>query len=273
MRSGVDRAVNTRAAVELIADAAAQGAQFVVTPEMTTAVDRNAARLAAALPVGEGLAELEAFSELAKNLGIWLLIGSAPVKLPSSGPGTPSIANRSFLFGADGRIMARYDKIHMFDVALPHGESWRESSVYAPGGDAIVVKAPFADIGLSICYDLRFPHLYRALGQAGATVFCVPAAFTHQTGKAHWSTLLRARAIECGAFVIAPGQGGRHEDGRDTYGHSVIIGPWGDILAERADADPGVILAEIDPSAAVQARQRIPALTLDQSFEVRTISL
>ena len=267
MRSTTDRARNTADALSLIADAAGAGAQFIATPEMTNVVDRKADRLFATLPEEAGLEEIAAFADAARDHGVWLLIGSMAGKI-----GERRAANRSFLFAPDGKIAARYDKLHMFDVDLPNGESWKESNVYKPGACAILVEAPIAKIGLTICYDVRFPLLYRALAQQGAEVLCVPAAFTRQTGEAHWKTLLTARAIENGAFVVAPAQGGTHEDGRETYGHSLIVGPWGEILAEAADAEPGVILAEIDPAAVMQARQRIPNLALEQSLKVSIVS-
>ena len=263
MRSGLDRAVNAADACALIAEAAGKGARFIATPEMTNVVDRKASRLFENLPEEGGLSEIGTFSEAAKTHGVWLLIGSMAVKLEER-----RAANRAFLFAPDGSMAARYDKLHMFDVDLPNGESWKESNVYRPGGEAVLVKASPASLGLTICYDVRFPHLYRKLAQAGAEVLCVPAAFTRQTGEAHWKTLLTARAIETGSFVIAPAQGGTHEDGRETYGHSLIIGPWGEVLAEAPGDEPGVILAEIDPSAAWQARQRIPNLALEQSFKL-----
>ncbi len=263
MRSGVDPAANVAAASDLIREAAAGGATFIATPEMTTAIDRDADRLRAGLPVGEPLTEVDAFANLADALSVWLLIGSMPVRLDER-----RIANRAFLFAPDGRIAARYDKIHMFDVSLPDGESWRESAIYEPGDAAIVADTPLGPTGLTICYDIRFPALYRRLAQAGATAFCAPAAFTRQTGEAHWSTLLRARAIENGAFVVAPAQGGRHEDGRETYGHSMVVDPWGRVLGELGHDDPGVLLADIDPSAAAEARRRIPSLGLDRAREV-----
>ena len=258
MRSGVDRGRNVDAALALIAEAAKGGAHFIATPEMTTAVDRDGARLAASLPEGEGIAEIGAFSAAASDHGVWLLIGSMPVRRADG-----KLANRSFLFGPDGAITARYDKIHMFDVSLADGESWRESRTYEPGTEAVVAQTPLAAFGLSICYDVRFPALYRALAQAGAEVLCVPAAFTRQTGRAHWKTLLAARAIECGAFVLAPAQGGVHEDGRETFGHSLVISPWGDILTEARGDEPGVIFADIDVKRVEAARRQIPSLSLD----------
>ena len=266
MRSGIDRLRNIDAATALINEAARKGAHFIVTPEMTNAVDRNAERLTASLPEGENIAEVEAFGAAAADNGVWLLIGSLAIRR-----GDGKLANRSFLFAPDGEIAARYDKIHLFDVSLENGESWKESRVYHPGRQAVVVTNPLAAFGLSICYDVRFPHLYRAMARAGAEVFCVPAAFTRQTGKAHWKTLLTARAIECGAFVIAAAQGGTHEDGRETFGHSLIISPWGDVLAEAKGDDPGVILAEIDPLRVNRARAQIPSLALETPVEVLTI--
>lgn len=265
MRSSVDRARNRRDALALIAEAADQGAAFIATPEMTNAIDRNAGRLLSALPEEAGLEEIAAFAAIAKARGVWLLIGSLAVRQGDKA------ANRSFLFSPDGAVVARYDKLHMFDVDLPGGESWKESRVYDAGDSAVLVETPLAAIGLTICYDLRFAPLYRALAQAGAEVLCVPAAFTRQTGEAHWNTLLRARAIENGAFVIAPAQGGTHEDGRETYGHSMIIGPWGEVLAEKPDAEPGVILAEIDLRAVHAARRRIPNLALEQQFKMNKL--
>lgn len=267
MRSGLDRARNTADALALIAEAAGAGAQFIATPEMTNVVDRNAKRLLASLPEEDGLKEIGQFAQAAKQYGVWLLIGSLAVKVEER-----RAANRSFLFAPSGALVARYDKIHMFDVDLPNGESWKESSVYRPGGNAVLAETPLAKIGLTICYDVRFPGLSRGLAQRGAEILCVPAAFTRQTGKAHWKTLLTSRAIENGAFVIAPGQGGDHEDGRETYGHSLIIGPWGDVLAEAPNDDPGVILAEIDLAQAADARRRIPNLALEQSFEVSIVA-
>ena len=263
MRSGIDRAANTQDAIALIKEAASAGARFVATPEMTNVVDRKPSRMLGDLP-GEGeLEEFATFSALAKDLSIWLLIGSMAMKTTAD-----RAANRSCLYSPEGKVMARYDKLHMFDVDLPNGESWKESAVYKPGSDVVVVETPLAKFGLSICYDVRFPALYRAMAQHGADVLCVPAAFTRQTGEAHWKTLLTARAIENGAFVIAPAQGGKHEDGRETFGHSLIVGPWGEILAEAEDDAPGVIFADITPQLSAEARSRIPNLALEQNLKV-----
>lgn len=266
MRSGVGREANLRDALALIAEAAGQGADFIATPEMTNAVDRKARRLLDGLPEEAALEEVAVFADAAKTHGAWLLIGSL-----AASDGAGKAANRSLLFSPDGAIVARYDKLHMFDVDLPGGESWKESKVYAPGAEAVLVETPFAKLGLSICYDVRFPSLYRRLAQAGAEILCVPAAFTRQTGKAHWKTLLTARAIENGAFVIAPAQGGLHEDGRETYGHSMIIGPWGEVLAEASGDAPGVIVADINLKDAHDARARIPNLGLERDYKISII--
>ncbi len=260
MRSGVDVARNVAAASALVRQAAAAGAQYVLTPEMTTILDRDRDRLLAAIAPEESDPSLAAFRALARELAIHLHIGSMAVKLPGDG-----VANRSFLIAPDGEIIATYDKIHMFDVDLAGGESYRESRLYRPGSTATVADLPDARLGLTICYDVRFPQLYRALAKAGASLIAVPAAFTKTTGEAHWHVLLRARAIEIGAFVIAAAQGGHHEDGRDTYGHSLIVDPWGKILAE-AGTEPGIIVAEIDAAESAAVRQRLPSLANDRAF-------
>ena len=266
MRSGLNRKQNLQDALILIAEAAKGGASFIATPEMTNVVDRKGSRLLADLPDEAALEEIPAFAAAAREHGVWLLIGSMALNA-----GTGKAANRAFLFSPAGEVAARYDKLHMFDVDLPNGESWKESKIYEAGARGIVAETPLAKFGLSICYDVRFPGLYRALAQKRAEVLCVPAAFTRQTGEAHWKTLLTARAIENGAFVVAPAQGGTHEDGRETYGHSLIIGPWGQILAEAPGDAPGVIFAEIDPAAAHEARQRIPNLGLEQNFKISIV--
>ncbi len=260
MRSGVDVARNVASAAALIRQAAAEGAAYVLTPEMTTILDKDRERLLAAISVEATDPSLMQFRALAAELGIYLHIGSMAIRI-----GDADVANRAFLIGPDGNIIATYDKIHMFDVDLAGGESYRESRLYRPGGAAAVADLPQAKLGLSICYDVRFPHLYRALAKAGASVIAIPAAFTKTTGEAHWHVLIRARAIETGAFVIAAAQGGHHEDGRDTYGHSMIVDPWGKILVE-AGTEPGVIVADIDPEASATTRQRLPSLANDRVF-------
>jgi predicted amidohydrolase len=260
MRSGLAVADNVATAERLVREAAAAGAHYVLTPEMTTVLDRDRARLFAAIETEERDPSLPRFRALAVSLGIHLHIGSMAIRLPDGG-----VANRSFLIGPDGSVLARYDKIHMFDVDLPGGETYRESALYRPGSAAVVADLPWTRVGLSVCYDVRFPQLYRELAQAGASLLAIPAAFTKTTGEAHWHVLVRARAIETGAYVVAAAQGGHHQDGRDTYGHSLIVDPWGKILAE-AGTDAGVIVAEIDPEASAAARRRIPAIATDRPF-------
>ena len=260
LRSSDDVAENIRETVRLVRDAAAQGASFIATPENTTLMAPDgAAKLAQSHDEAHDPA-LPVFSALAKELKIWLLIGSLAIKINDS-----KTANRSFLFAPDGSIAARYSKIHLFDVTLASGEAYRESSTVEGGGEAMLAETALGTIGLTVCYDVRFPLLYRQLAQKGAFLFTVPSAFTVPTGQAHWHVLLRARAIENGAFVLAPAQGGLHANGRKTYGHSLIVSPWGDILAE-AGTDPGVIVAEIDPSLSVQARARVPNLLHDRAY-------
>jgi len=262
MRSGVDAATNVETATALIREATGLGASFIATPEVTVLFEAESDRLFAKVHVEDEDPSLLALRNTAKELGVWLLIGSMAIKV-----GERQCANRSFLIGPDGAIRASYDKIHMFDVDLPNGEMYRESRNFRRGERAVVADMPWGRLGLSICYDLRFPQLYRALAHAGASFLTIPAAFTHTTGKAHWHVLQRARAIETGCFVIAPAQGGIHPNGRHTYGHSLIVAPWGEILAEAGE-DPCVITAEIDPSKVAEARQRIPALTHDRPIPV-----
>ena len=262
MRSGLSPAANVVAADEMIRAAAADGADYVLTPEMTTVLDGSRARLMSVIADEENDPSLAGFRRLAAELGIFLHIGSMAIKLAGE-----AVADRAFVIGPDGGIVADYDKIHMFDVDLGDGERYRESRLFRAGAKATVVRLPFAGVGLTICYDVRFPHLYRSLAKAGASLLAIPAAFTRTTGQAHWSVLVRARAIENGAFVIAAAQGGLHEDGRQTYGHSMIVDPWGKVMAELGE-DPGFILAEIDVAASEAARARIPSLDHDSEFEV-----
>jgi predicted amidohydrolase len=262
MCSGRDVARNVADATALIREAAAGGAQYVQTPEVTTLMELERKRLFAVIDPEETSAPLAAFRSLAAELGIWLHIGSMGVKLSPE-----KIANRAYLIAPDGQVAARYDKIHMFDVDLPSGESYRESNSYQAGERAVVADLSWGKLGLTICYDLRFPQLHRALAQAGAVMIAGPAAFTRVTGEAHWHTLLKARAIESQCFVLAAAQGGRHEHGRDTYGHSLVISPWGEVLAEGG-VQPSVIFADIDLGLVEQARSRVPSLTHDRTFEV-----
>lgn len=263
MRSGEDVAGNIRDAAHWIREAAKEGAEFIATPENTTLMAPDAgAKLAQSYDEAHDPA-LPVFGDLAKDLRVWLLIGSLAIKVSEA-----KTANRSFLFSPDGRIAARYSKIHLFDVDLPSGETYRESNTVAGGGEAVVADTPWGKIGLSVCYDMRFPQLYRDLAHKGAFAFTAPSAFTETTGKAHWHVLLRARAIENGAFMIAPAQGGLHANGRSTYGHSLIVSPWGEILAEGG-IDPGIFVAEIDPKWSEDARAKVPSLKHDRQFSLR----
>jgi predicted amidohydrolase len=262
MRSGLDPAANLGAAAKLIAEAKAAGADYVLTPEMTNVMEIRRERLFAAIVAEEADQSLAAFRELARKHAIHLHVGSLAIKLAGE-----RAANRSFLIDRAGEIMARYDKIHMFDVDLANGESYRESRNFRPGELAVAADLPWGRLGLTICYDLRFPGLYRALAEAGSSMLAIPSAFTRQTGEAHWHVLVRARAIENGSFVFAAAQGGAHENGRETYGHSLVVDPWGRILAEGG-VEPGVVIAKIDLAAVASARGRVPSLQHGRRFEM-----
>jgi predicted amidohydrolase len=262
MRSGLSPHANLDSAVRLIEEAKSGGADYVLTPEMTNILEIRRERLFAALEPEESEPSLAAFRDLARKLGIFLHIGSLAIKLLPE-----KAANRSFLIDRKGEIIARYDKVHMFDVDLDGGESYRESRNYRPGEIGVAADLPWGRLGLTVCYDLRFPALYRALAEAGSSFIAIPSAFTRQTGEAHWHVLSRARAIENGAFVLAAAQGGKHENGRETFGHSLVVDPWGRILAEGG-TEPGVILAVIDPAEVTTARARIPSLQHGRRFEV-----
>lgn len=256
MTSGLDPARNAQDIVRAIGAAKADGADMLFTPEMAGQLDRNRTRAAGTITGEAANPVLAAVREAAAKTGLWVHIGSLGLKDErSDGRWT----NRSFVIDGNGEIRARYDKIHLFDVDLATGESWRESSVYGPGEQAVAVDTPWARIGLSICYDLRFPDLYRALTDAGATLLLVPSAFTVPTGEAHWHVLLRARAIEAGCYVIAPAQTGKHEDGRETYGHSCVVDPWGDILLDMG-TESALALSDIAMERVSEVRSRIPAL-------------
>ncbi|MGE4432043.1 MAG: carbon-nitrogen hydrolase family protein [Sphingobium sp.] len=257
MTSGIDPQANAATLCEAIAAARRGGADMLFTPEMAGCLDRDRRRAGDALR-GEAQDEvLGAVRDAAAREGLWVHIGSLGLK-GERGDGRWS--NRSFVIDAAGEIRARYDKVHLFDVDLPDGVTWRESAVYGPGEDLVVVDTPWARMGLSICYDLRFADLYRRLSDAGATVLLIPAAFTVPTGRAHWEVLLRARAIESAAFALAPAQTGAHEDGRETYGHSLAIDPWGTIMLDMGEA-PGLAFVDIDLSGVDTARARIPVLS------------
>lgn len=264
LRTAADQAVALAHAAPLIREAAAGGAQLIATPEATNLLEQRRGlrdeklRGEADDPCVLGL------RELAGELGVWLLIGSAIVR--SEAAGETRAANRSLLIDPSGRVVGRYDKLHVFDVDLPDGDRYRESESVRPGESAAVAATPWGGLGLTVCYDVRFPHLYRGLAQAGAELIAVPAAFTRPTGEAHWETLLRARAIETGAFVLAPAQGGTHEDGRKTWGRSTVVGPWGEVLARLDHDEPGVLHATLDLDGGAKARAAIPAWRDDRQF-------
>ncbi|WP_292035103.1 MULTISPECIES: carbon-nitrogen hydrolase family protein [unclassified Brevundimonas] len=249
----------------LIREAAAGGAKLILTPEGTNFLEQRRGLRDAALTTESADVAVLGLRALAAELGVWLLIGSAIVR--SEAPGDDRAANRSLLIDPAGSITARYDKLHVFDVDLANGETYRESASVRPGDAARLADTPWGGLGLTICYDVRFPHLHRQLAKAGASMIAVPAAFTRPTGEAHWETLLRARAIETGAFVLAPAQGGTHEDGRQTWGRSVIVGPWGEIIARADHDEPCVIAASLDLSAVRRARQAVPSLAHDRPFD------
>lgn len=262
MCAGRNLQKNVDDATALIRQAASAGAQYVQTPEVTTLMELDRERLFAAIGPEEGNAALAHFRRLAEELGIWLHIGSMAIKVSAD-----KLANRTFVIDPRGNIAARYDKIHMFDVDLANGESYHESRNYEPGTTAVVVDLPWGRLGLTICYDLRFPYLHRALAKAGADFIAGPAAFTKTTGEAHWHALLRARAIETQCYVLAAAQTGLHEMGRATYGHSIVLAPWGETIAETG-TEPGFIIADIDRAVVNDVRARVPSLTHDRNFTV-----
>ncbi|MBU1210476.1 MAG: carbon-nitrogen hydrolase family protein [Alphaproteobacteria bacterium] len=262
MCSGRDPDRNTAAASELIHEAVAAGANYVLTPEVTNVMEVEREALFAAAEPEDRNRSLASFKALAAELSVWLHIGSLAIRKSPD-----KLANRSYLIAPDGNIAARYDKIHMFDVSLANGEVYSESTNYAAGSEAVVAAMPWGGLGMTICYDLRFPYLFRTLALNGARMIAVPAAFTRPTGEAHWHVLLRARAIETQCFVFAAAQGGTHEHGRKTYGHSLIISPWGEILAEGGES-PGVVTADIDMSKLEEVRARVPSLRPNASFSI-----
>lgn len=253
--SGIDPEANARALVSAVQEAAAGGAAILFTPEMSGLLDRDRARAAPKLRRETEDPVLAKVRAAAAEAGIWVHLGSLAIRAEEG----EQLHNRGFVIDADGAIRARYDKMHLFDVDLATGESWRESALYEPGERAVVADTPVGPLGLSVCYDLRFPDLYRALTDAGARILSIPAAFTVPTGEAHWHVLMRARAIEAGVFVVAAAQSGRHEDGRETYGHSLVVGPWGDVLLDMG-AGKGVGFAEIDLGEVDAVRARLPAI-------------
>jgi len=263
MRSGTTPEANLSALEGAVAEAAAGGARYVLTPEMTVAFAENREGLAGVAEPFEGNGAIARLGDLARRHGLFLHVGSLAVALPDG-----YFANRSVLFDPEGAIRATYDKIHLFDATLPGLRDYRESATYRGGDKAVVEPVGEHVLGFAICYDLRFPQLFQALARAGADLIALPAAFTVPTGEAHWESLLRARAIETGCYVIAAAQGGQHENGRATYGHSMIVDPWGKVIARIAGDEPGVILADLDPGRVADARGRVPALANARAFSL-----
>jgi predicted amidohydrolase len=260
LTSGREFEPNIEAASTLVREARSRGAEFIATPEIVGMFEPKRDLHLKKARTEADHSFLAAFRDMAKETGAWLLIGSIAVKVEEV-----RLANRSFLLSPEGEIAARYDKIHMFDVDLANGESYRESVLYRPGEEAVMAELPWGRLGMSVCYDLRFPYLYRALAQAGAEILTIPSAFTVPTGRAHWHVLMRARAIETGCFVLAPAQWGEHAEGRKTYGHSLIVAPWGEILADAGEG-VGVITAELDLDKVAEARRMVPSLRHDRRF-------
>ena len=271
--AGPDPEPNLHQVSELIRQARGAGADLIMTPEVSNFIEngrrrRDKARREADDPFLAGM------RDLARETGAWILVGSLvidPAGEPGAEAGEERLANRSFLIDAQGGVVARYDKIHMFDIDLPGGESYRESNAYRPGGSTVVAETPWGRLGMSVCYDVRFPYLYRALAQAGADFLAVPSVFTVPTGKAHWHVLLRARAIENGCFVFAPAQWGEHAGGRRSYGHSLIVDPWGEVLADGGEGT-GIVTAQIDPERIAKARGMVPSLQHDRGFTLSELT-
>ncbi|WP_375402574.1 carbon-nitrogen hydrolase family protein [uncultured Sphingomonas sp.] len=265
MTSGIDPAANARVLAEAVAEARSSGAVMIFTPEMSGLIDRERAARAIASEADDTV--LAAVRKAAAAHGVWVHLGSQPIRREDG-----RLANRGFVIDDGGRVCARYDKLHLFDIDLATGERWRESAAYAAGEEAVAVWTPAGMLGLSICYDLRFPALYQALSGAGATLLAVPSAFTRPTGAAHWHLLLRARAVECAAFVIAAAQTGLHEDGRETFGHSLVVDPWGEVLLDMGEA-PGVAMFDTDLDRIAQVRGRLPVIEHRRAIPtVRTAS-
>jgi len=265
-RTGISISDNCAELEPLVRRSAAEGARYIQTPEMTGILEKSRKNLFAQIKSESEDELVKLAGSLAGELGIWLHIGSHAIQLSEA-----KAANRAFVFAPDGSLVTTYDKIHMFDVDLDYGERWRESNVYKPGTTSRVVDLDEARLGLSICYDVRFPNLYRQQALAGAQILTAPAAFTRQTGQAHWHVLMRSRAIENGAFMIAAAQGGDHADGRETFGHSLIVNPWGEIIAEVNGEKPGFIVAELDLDAVAKARSKIPNLANTRDFVLETV--
>lgn len=260
VNAGTDMDANIAEAVRLTRQARAEGAHMVFMPENVTMMEWGRANIVGKARTEADHPGLAAFRALAEELSIWLHCGTLAILLPNG-----MVANRTYVVSPDGAIAARYDKIHMFDVDLGNGESYRESATFEPGQRAVAVELPWGKLGLSVCYDIRFPYLYRALAKAGASYLTIPAAFTRVTGQAHWHVLQRARAIETGCYVLSPAQTGTHANNRLTYGHAVIIDPWGDVLADAGE-EPGFIIADIDPAKVAEVRGKVPSLSHDRPF-------
>ena len=260
VNAGPEIGPNLAATVEQVRRARDAGAEFITLPENVSLMIQGRARLLARIGTEATHPALPMFRDLARETGAWLLVGSLGIVLDDD-----RVANRSFLIDAEGRIVARYDKIHMFDVDLPGGESYRESATFRPGEHAVTAATPWGRLGMTVCYDLRFAALFRTLAQAGAEIITVPAAFTVPTGRAHWHVLLRARAIETGCFIVAPAQCGNHDESRRTYGHALVVGPWGEVLAEAGE-EPGFITARLDLDRVAECRSMIPSLKHDRPF-------
>ena len=263
LNSGSDLPANLAILKRMVAEAAAGGAQLVLTPEYSLMMDGSGRVMREGAMDTDGGPVLQELQQLARQNGVWLLIGSLTLKI-----GEERIVNRSFLITADGTVAATYDKIHMFDVTLPDGKVIRESSSYRPGEHAVIAATPWGKLGMTVCYDVRFPQLYRALAQQGAEFLSVPSSFQRQTGKAHWHTLLKARAIENAAYVLAPAMCGEHPGNRQTYGHALIVDPWGEVLADGGE-EPGIIYADIDPARVAKIRGMMPSLQHDRPFTLK----
>jgi deaminated glutathione amidase len=265
--AGPDPEPNLRTVADLVRQARDAGAEFIMTAEASNLIESGRRRGDKAMKEADDPL-LAGMRDLARELGAWLLLGSLvidPAGEKAAEPGEERLTNRSFLIDSAGAIAARYDKIHMFDIDLANGESYRESNAYRPGAQTVVAETPWGGLGMSVCYDVRFPHLYRALAQAGADFLAVPSVFTVPTGRAHWHVLLRARAIENGCFLFAPAQWGEHAGGRKSYGHSLIVDPWGEVLADGGE-QTGFITATIDPARIAEARRSVPSLMHDRTF-------
>lgn len=267
VNAGTEILPNLQAAGDLVRRARDAGADFIAMPENVSMIVQGRAKVLERVKPEAEHPGVPFFADLARETGAWLLAGSLGILLDEG-----RVANRSYLFDSQGRVAATYDKLHMFDVDLKGGESYRESATFRPGDRAVLAGTPWGGMGLTICYDVRFAYLYRALAQAGASIITVPAAFTVPTGRAHWHVLLRARAIETGCFVIAPAQTGTHDQGRQTYGHSLIVAPWGEVLADAGE-DVGFVVADLDLDRVEEARRMVPALTHDRSVDVVKVGL